>query len=1590
MEIGRTAARRGASPRGWPIKSIAIGRGRASEEVKMPDSQELKGAKISRGKLRTKAGRGLDSLQAMLRKLEDKEAGQVTISETAELTGVMSEAKEYLEKYEESINRCMLLEGKEEDIEGEHSMESEDMLDKLDSLRNNARGLLARVKEEKSARERREATERGEANAQSGNTGRVTAKPPPLLAKDVTLDGLETWISTWNDYYKVTKLDKEVNSTQRANLMSYLSQEMRGIVEYVLNIGENTTKNCEEILKDIKAHLRSNRNIQIDKVAFEKRCQQQGEPFDDYLVSVQKMARNADLCKVCLSDRLLTKVMSGIANQEVREELLARVPAPNLEDAIVYARSKEAARRSNMDLSGRVIQQIKGRDRLRSRSESPRRSYNKDKSKERSKGESKRCYFCNSEHCFAKDESCLAFGTRCPECNKRDHFKNSVACRNGWPKRNTRPNHDQTKSGRAVQVRGLKGSKRAPKVEIKLRTLDGKEEIGTGMCYPDSAADCSIMGEYTMKGLGIKQQMLGPPDPEGIDAANKSPFTMVGRVKLTLDYFGMTVQDEIHVVKEETDFLVSWDSCIKLGILPENYPNPIKQEPIGARSIKINGENRMNAEDVTPHEEENGASAGNVTLQTRSRFVQELLSMVQNKEEPSQADLQKVKETLMEEYADVFSVEEQLKPMKCTPMKIELKEDAIPTMCSAPRKIGPAMKPKTKKELDDMERKDVIELVPADRPTEWCHPFCPRLKPTGEVRPTVDLTRLNDWVKRPAHPVTTPHEAVHNTRPGSRFFTKMDAKNGYHQIPLHEDSRDLTTFITPWGRYRFKRAPQGCNATGDKYNYELDVAVAWIEDVAKVVDDIKTATPEIPEHFKQVVQVLEQCRTYGITLSPGKFVFAQPEVTFVGYIIGRDGIKADPEKLKAIMEYPKPTNIHELRSFEGMVNQMGHFSTGISEAQGVLRDLRQKKNVYLWGEAHDRAFEAVKQCLTGLQTLTLFDPELPTRIETDGSKLKGLGYSLQQWHGIGCKCKCSQKVWKSIQCGSRFLSETESRYAPIEFEALGVAWGVDKCRYFLTGLPEFIIRNDHRTLIPILNNKSLKEIDNPRLQRLIEELRPYTYRAEHVSGKDNCIADALSRAPVDQPTEEDMSGEEASRGIRQIVRRAASCAGIEDELQETLVDPNMEWIKGAAEEDVSYQELLTTLRNGFPDRICETSEVVRPYFGLRDDLSEHNGLVILRSCRIVVPASLRKEILMRLHASHQGMERTQRRARETVYWPGIKSDIINTVASCSMCAERLPSQRKEPLKTDPRPERAFEQTASDLFHWAGNTYIVYVDRYSGWPCVHMWTATPTSRKVINQIKRWFVDWGVPLGVRSDGGPQYDSSEYREFLKAWGVNPPGLSTPTYAQSNGRAEAAVKAMKSLVEKTTVNGDINCDEFQKGLLEWRNTPKEHGKSPAELVFGCQQRSVVPSLQMNMVPKWKTNIEKKVAELQRRSERNYNIGARSLEQLNVGDKVRVQNAVTQKWDDVGEIMRIGNNRDYVVNIPGKKMGWRNRRFIRFVEESGEDDGPLVRDVEYEWLIGTQKNTEVNRLSSVSEDDGHSKPRRSIRERKPVIRFSL
>ena len=327
-----------------------------------------------------------------------------------------------------------------------------------------------------------------------------------------------------------------------------------------------------------------------------------------------------------------------------------------------------------------------------------------------------------------------------------------------------------------------------------------------------------------------------------------------------------------------------------------------------------------------------------------------------------------------------------------------------------------------------------------------------------------------------------------------------------------------------------------------------------------------------------------------------------------------------------------------------------------------------------------------------------------------------------------------------------------------------------------------------------------------------------------------------------------------------------------------------------------------------------------------------DGLILLDSHRIVIPQAKRREILAKLHSSHQGIERTKRRARQTVYWPGINNDIQNVVEACNACQKHLPSLQKEPMMSDPPPSRPFEDVSADLFCYAGKSYMVYVDRLSGWIKIAEFRQDPSSQQVISTIRRYFVDAGVPVRIRTDGGPQFASNKFRQFLLRWGVNH-ALSTPYYPQSNGHAESAVKAMKSLVAKSAESGDIDSDEFCEGLLEWLNTPKAAGLSPAEILYGHSLRSIIPAKMCSYKQIWKEKFDKwdsNVVDSKRKEKDRYDSGAKPLNQLQIGQKVRIQDPNSKKWDRVGHIVGIGRNRDYHVKLPSGRVYWRNRRFMR------------------------------------------------------------
>lgn len=581
-----------------------------------------------------------------------------------------------------------------------------------------------------------------------------------------------------------------------------------------------------------------------------------------------------------------------------------------------------------------------------------------------------------------------------------------------------------------------------------------------------------------------------------------------------------------------------------------------------------------------------------------------------------------------------------------------------------------------------------------DHPSDWCHPLVTVAKDNAGVRITTDLSMLNKQVSCPAYPSTSPFSAIHSVDPKARYFTTMDALCGYWQMELAEEDRHLTTFITPYGRYEHCRGPMGFAATGDAFCLGGNKALQGVESCVKVVDDILLFDENYTTHLQRIYNTLIRCHQSGITLNKKKFVLAASSVDFCRYTLSGEGIAADQEKVKAIKDFPTPANLTDLRSFMGLVNRLAEFTPNIAAAAQRLCPLMSPKRIFVWTPDHNEAYQCVKSAHSSPPVLASFDPDLPTILQTDASRLYGIGHALLQDHG--------GRHMRLVQCGSGFfLTDAETRYATIELELLAVVWAVSKCRLYRVGLQNFNIITDHRPLIPILNQYTLDTVKNLHLQRLKEKLSPHLFTAEWRTGKLLSIPDALSRAPVSHPSPED---EATGVDIAVHLRTVVTVQTVGTSQQSTEQDPDMtvQDLRAAARADPTYICLLTCVTSGFPFNRYDLNKALLPDWKMRNDLYA-DGDLVLYGPRIVVLAALRHRTLTHLHDSHRGVEATKRRAQQTVFWPGINSDIANTVHACEACQVLQPSQQQEPWMYDDNPTRPFESVSADFFVVAGKS-----------------------------------------------------------------------------------------------------------------------------------------------------------------------------------------------------------------------------------------------------------------------------------------------
>lgn len=1068
-----------------------------------------------------------------------------------------------------------------------------------------------------------------------------------------------------------------------------------------------------------------------------------------------------------------------------------------------------------------------------------------------------------------------------------------------------------------------------PTVHLKLYLDNDTTTSADVVAITDSGAQSDLwsLDEFLRAGFSMSDLL---PVSLSLSAANKSPIRIDGAFfgkvwGRSKDGTEASCKSMIYISRDVKSLYLSFDTMLALGILSPNFPS------VGEFTNPSHELLRPNKSVCATDGEANppcGCSRRTVVPDKPTTFPFPC----------SPENNEKMRQWLIDRYSSsVFNVcpHQPLSSMKGPPLEIHLKEGAKPVACHKAPPIPLHWQEKVFADLQRDEALGVIERVPLGEPVEWCHRMVVTRKHDGSPRRTVDLSPLNKHCLRETHNSESPFHTARRIPPNT-WKTVTDAWNGYHSVPLRESDRPLTTFITQFGRWRYKRAPQGFLSSGDGYNQRFDSILANFERKERVVDDTVFYDTTLEEHWWRAIDFLNTVGESGMVLNADKFQFAKKEIEFAGLLISGDKIAPSPKFFDAIRDFPTPTSTTDIRSWFGLVNQVASYAQLRSYLE-PFRCFLSPRHPFEWNQSLESAFQASKTAIIDAihKGVEIFELDRPTCLRTDWSK-QGIGYFLMQKH---CTCSdiqpdCCADGWRITLSGSRFLSTAEQHYAPIEGEALAITWALDQTRYFTLGCHHLTVATDHKPLVKIFGDRLLDEISNTRLFRLKQRTLRWHFIVIHLPGKTNTAADATSRHPSgdSQPTEFDTS----EAAIISSFRRESDC----------IKSITWEDLLKATTESSDMATLCHAVQQGFPDEY-RTIEPTAPYWRYRHNLYVMEG-VLLYDDRVVVPPSLRQAVLQALHSAHQGVSTMGNRARSIIFWPGMTNDIETVRQRCTDCIKNAPSQATLPSAPASTPSTPFEMVYADYFDCAAQHYLVVGDRLSGWCDVFKsphGSPQAGSAGLITCLRNYFSRFGVPEELSSDGGPEFASQATDSFLSLWGVKH-RISSAYHPKSNGRAEAAVKTTKRLLRSNTgANGSLDTDRFLRAMLQLRNTPDpDCDVSPSQIVFGRQLRdafSFASRLEKfqntNIRPAWRDVWQKKEEALRQRFHRSAESRdqhSRALPHLRIGDRCHVQNQsgnYPKRWDRSGTVMEDHGHDSYTLKVDGSgRVTRRNRQFLR------------------------------------------------------------
>ncbi|KAJ0172603.1 hypothetical protein K1T71_011742 [Dendrolimus kikuchii] len=847
----------------------------------------------------------------------------------------------------------------------------------------------------------------------------------------------------------------------------------------------------------------------------------------------------------------------------------------------------------------------------------------------------------------------------------------------------------------------------------------------------------------------------------------------------------------------------------------------------------------------------------------------------------------------LSDYSDLFS------GLGCLPGKYSIVIDkSIPPVISASRKIPLGLRERLADELKKMENLGVIRKVL--HPTQWVHPLVLVAKKNNGIRVCLDPRELNVAVRRAHFQLPTLAEMAARMH-GAAVFSVLDANSGFWTVQLDDASADLCTFATPFGRYQFLRLPFGISCASEVFHGKLRQLLENLQGVDNFIDDVIIWGRNRKEHDERLKEFLNRAREINLKFNREKCRIGVKEVHYLGHIFDANGIRPDDEKVRAIRDMPPPTDKKGVERFLGAVNYLSKFIPNYSQRAVPLTNLLKKENAWRWEQSEANSFKELKECVCSAGVLALYDVGAPAQLSVDASR-DAVGAVLLQGG-------------RPVEFSSRTLTDAQRRYAQVEKEMLAIVFACERFHQYIFGKQRVVVESDHKPLESIFK-KPLMSVP-ARLQRMMLRLQNYDLIVTYKPGKYMYIADTLSRAPLPEL----YSNEVHENNLYQIQMIINSLP---------ISNNKLSLIKKESKKDTVCLKLTDYINKGWPEHKSQVANELKLFWPFRNEFFIVDS-VIFRNGLVLIPQSLRKEMLSIVHEGHMGIDRCKRRARQVMYWPNMSRDVELYVRRCSTCQECLNAPAREPLIPIEIPELPWNKVGSDIFEVNKKYFLIIVDYYSNYVEVCK-LLNISSNSVISNMKEIFSRHGIPATLISDNGTQYSSHEFRMFAREWGFNHV-TSSPHYPQANGKSERTVQTIKTMLKKSIKSNS----DFQLALLNFRNTPRDGLSSPAQLLMGRRLRCRLPVHPDLLKPKSVEPAEyNNMIKKQSKTKEMYDKHCRALPKLNIGDDVIcVEDKKRCRAKVVGEA---DTPRSYIIQ---NKIGSRFRRNRRHLIKCDMGDHP-------------------------------------------------